>query len=215
MLVSYNELKHLSYIHTEYSVDPDIFDRNSNTASIRERIGRLWDEASDADYRVCFVDTNLFGPAGFAIPGNKNMNELPSLLFFIGRSSRFEDIEQSWKHESIHLQHIISGRLFFSDHGELYWEGVKHHLMTLPELRYTEGQQGFAEQVINVLKYYAQPWELEAQCDTWDTITPTFRIGKCLVDKYGTCWKNTWDEEKLKTLINHCGLECAFKDLLI
>ncbi|QLY53818.1 hypothetical protein HV186_19520 [Citrobacter freundii] len=215
MLVSYNEIKHLSDIHTHYTINPDIFDRNSNTTSIRQLIGRLWDMASNADYRVCFVDTDLFGPAGFAMPGNKKMNELPSLLFFIGSSSCFEDIERAWTHESIHLQQLISERLSLGDHGELYWEGVSHHLLTLPELHYAEGHPGFSEQVINVLKYYAQPWELEAQHETWDITIPTFRIGKSLVDKYGTCWKNTWDEEKRKALINHHGLEYAFRDLLI
>lgn len=214
MLVSYNKLKYLSYIHSSNNIDPEIFDKCSNTTAIKKTIGKLWDVASNADYRVCFVETDLFGPAGFAMPGNKSTNELPSLLFFIGSSSSYEDVEQSWRHESVHLQQLIAGRLFFCERGELYWEGVKHDFMALPELRYVEGQPGFAEQVINVLKYYAQPWELEAQRETWDTINPTFRIGKSLVEKYGTCWNNSWDEKKRKALIDQHGLEYAFRDLL-
>lgn len=214
MLVSYNELKHLSDIHTYNRIDPNIFDRYSNTEEIKRTIGRLWDVASNAAYRVCFVETDLVGPSGFAMPGNKNTNELPSLLFFIGSSSRFENVEQSWRHESVHIQQLIDGRLFFDASGDLYWEGVKHNFMALPELRYVEGQSGFPEQVVNVLKYYAQPWELEAQRETWDITNPLFRIGKSLVEKHGTCWKNSWDEEKRKALISHHGLEYAFRDLL-
>ncbi|BCA38774.1 hypothetical protein GKAS_04612 [Kluyvera ascorbata ATCC 33433] len=214
MLVSYNEIKHLSDIHTVYEIDADVLDRNSNTKSIQRKLGRLWDVARDADYCVCFVETDLYGPAGFTMPGSEATNDMPSLLFFIQNSCRFEDVESLWIHESIHHQQMTTGRLSIGGDGYPYWDGVRYNFQSLPDLLYTEGHPEFAEQVINVLKYYAQPWELEAQRDNWDTNNLTFRIGKSLVDKYGTCWKDDWDEEKRKVLISHHGLGYAFRDLL-
>lgn len=215
MLVSYNKIKHLSDIHSYFNVPADDFDSNSNTVAMRQKTGWMWEAAVNADYCVCFVDTNIHC-AGYTMPpkeGDSTLGGMPSLVFFINSDTCFEDIERTWKHETIHIKQIIAGRLALREN-ECYWEGVKYELLPLPDISFSEGHPEFARQVIRVLQYYAQPWELEAQRGNWDTRSSTFRLCCKLIEKHQTCWKSTWNDKYRCNLIQRYGLYNAFLDLL-
>lgn len=213
MLVNYNKIRHLSNIHSDLNISSDTFDKDSNTELLRHRLGWIWDAAVAADYPVCFVATELYC-AGFALECDSEFDGKPSIVLFIDQEVSFNDIEVCWMHENVHLNQLRSKHLVLAQ-GMCYWKGTEYDLLELPPIDYSEGDALFGEQVLTVLKYYAQPWEIEAQEGLWNTRNRTFLLAKLLIDKYGTCWKNEWNVEYRRELINRYGLKYAFRDLVI
>ncbi len=214
MLVSYNKIKHISDIHTHLNISADVFDTNSNTKSLCQRIGWILDEAIRADYGICFVDMGEIDyNAGFAMPCDEKLYGKPSLVFFISQNLCFEDIERNWRHETAHIKQLKDGRLKMSNN-KCYWEGVEHKLLYLTVFPNPENDISYADDVMKNLQYYAQPWELDAQNGIWDIRDSFYKLCSMLIEQHGTCWKQEWDTDVRRDSIKKHGLGYAFQDLI-
>lgn len=101
-------------------------------------------------------------------------NKSPMIVLYIGSGMNGNKIKATWLHECVHAKQMREGRMEV-DHinGKMIWEGVSYEGITFDQWSPID-DIGILAQKLEMMRYYAQPWEFEANEGLWEFILPEF-----------------------------------------
>lgn len=98
----------------------------------------------------------------------------PMIVIYIGSGISDRIIFATWQHEVTHAKQISDGRLKV-DHinNKMVWEGQSYDGVVIDHWSPID-KIGRLAQSMELMTYYAQPWEFEANEGLWDILVPEF-----------------------------------------
>lgn len=144
------------------------------------------------DIPVAFIDGTEVLPRCSALGVTTTFlgtNE-PAIVMYLTRNAPQHIINGVFVHEYRHATQYRQGRLRIEG-DDLYWLGVK--TPNLP-VRVERNRYAAAMEVIDKLRYMAQPWEFEADHMVRNCTLPDMVFHR-LIKRYGTTWPVHWSPE--------------------